>query len=149
MTNAKVKHVTGTDHVVDLEASDCGALIPNLFNRPAIPEHKKCIKTKRKNDVIEMTMRGDQGGIRKCGAHTRILALGARYNLHNDQDSKQVRRKNATIFPLAKMRAVVLGSRRRMMAALNRFGLYLQTCKMKPWMNPVKCSGAFHGRRVN
>jgi hypothetical protein len=43
MTNAKVKHVTGTDHVVDLEASDCGALIPNLFNRPTIPEHKKSI----------------------------------------------------------------------------------------------------------
>jgi hypothetical protein len=30
-----------------------------------------------------------------------------------------------TIFPLAKMRAVVFGSRRRMIAALNRFGLYL------------------------
>jgi hypothetical protein len=169
MTHAKVKHVTGTDHVVDLEASDCGALIPNLFNRPAIPEHKKsiscnrhkhkmlvqkskskkCIRTKRKSDVIEMTMRGDQGGIRKCGAHTRILALGARYDLHYDQDSTQVRRKNATIFPLAKMRAVVFGSRRRMMAALNLFGLYLQRCKMKPWMNPVKCSGAFHGRWVN
>ncbi len=110
---------------------------------------KKCIKTKRKNDAIEMTMRGDQGGIRKCGAHTRILALGARYDLHYDQDSKRVRRKNATIFPLAKMRAVVFGSRRRMMAALNLFGLYLQTCEMKPWLNPVICSGAFHGRRDN
>ncbi len=113
MTNEKVKHVTETDHVVDLEASDCGALIPNLFNRPAIPEHKKSIqcnhhkttkcsfkkrktkecKTKRKNDVIEMPIRGDQGGIRKCGAHTRILALGARYNLHYDQHSKHALQK--------------------------------------------------------
>jgi hypothetical protein len=40
-------------------------------------------------------------------------------------DTRIEEKKRATILPLAKMSAVVFGSRRRMIAALKRFGLYL------------------------
>jgi hypothetical protein len=123
MQGTKVKHICGTNHVVDLEPSDRGALIANLFNCPTIPEQGRTIST---TDACMITIRGRHGGIRRGCANARFLTLGTRYDLYGGESPEKVRQKNATIFPLANISAVVFGSRKRMMAALKRFGLYLR-----------------------